>query len=68
MAAAGEGSADDIRAAGWMVACHNDYRLAGRSMTFWLFTKDGRQVAKGEGATDAEALTEVRRQIGLREP
>lgn len=55
-------SPDDIRAKGWMVAVHNDYRLAGRLMTFWLFTKDGRCV-KGEGNTDAEALDEVRGQL-----
>ena len=55
-------AADDIRAKGWAVAVHNDYRLNGARRTFWLFTKDGRAV-KGEGATDAEALREVRRAI-----
>lgn len=30
---------DDIRAAGWVVAVHNDYRQEGRSYTFWLFTR-----------------------------
>lgn len=50
---------DDIRAAGWMVAVHNDYRLVNVVHTFWLFTKDGRCV-KGEGKTDAEALNQVR--------
>jgi hypothetical protein len=53
---------DDIRAAGWTVAVHNDYRLNGEAHTFWLFTKDGR-CAKGEGKTDAEALTQVRAEI-----
>ncbi len=54
---------NDIRAAGWFVAVHNDYRLNGELWTFWLFTKDGRAV-KGEGRTDAEALDQVREQIG----
>lgn len=51
---------DDLRADGWTVAVHNDYRQDGQSYTFWLFTKNGRAV-KGEGRTDAEALDEVRR-------
>lgn len=50
---------DDIRAAGWTVAVHNDYRLNGESHTFWLFTKGDRAI-KGEGRTDAEALGKVR--------
>lgn len=50
---------DDLRAAGWMVAVHNDYHLDGEFHTFWLFTKGGRCV-KGEGRTDLEALTLVR--------
>lgn len=56
-------SPDDIRAEGWTVAVHNDYRYVGVQHTFWLFTKDGRAI-KGEGRTDADALAEVRRQIG----
>ena len=54
----------DIRAAGWMVAVHNDYMQNGRLHTFWLFT-NGDRCVKGEGFTDAEALTHVRQQIGL---
>ena len=54
-----------IRAAGWAVAVHNDYRLQGEPHTFWLFTKGDRAV-KGEGRTDAEALEEVRRQLDAR--
>lgn len=54
--------ADDIRAAGWAVAVHNDYRLNGIQHTFWLFTKDGVAV-KGEGRTDAFALNQVRAAI-----
>lgn len=55
---------DDIRSLGWTVAVHNDYRLSGISHTFWLFTKDG-EALKGEGRTDAEALDQIREQIGL---
>jgi hypothetical protein len=61
------GVADDLRAAGWAVAVHNDYRLNGEAHTFWLFTKDGRAV-KGEGKTDAEALAQVREAVGLVTP
>jgi hypothetical protein len=50
--------ADEIRAMGWAVAVHNDYRLNGEAMTFWLFTKGDRCV-KGEGRTDADALAIV---------
>lgn len=62
--AAGDSNANDIRAEGWAVAVHNDYRLRGEFYTFWLFTKDDRAI-KGEGKTDAEALDIIRRQIGL---
>lgn len=42
------------------MAVHNDYRLNGVPHTFWLLTHpDGRYV-KGEGRTDAEALTAIR--------
>lgn len=54
--------ADDIRAQGWAVAVHNDYRLNGISHTFWLFTK-GNLCIKGEGLTGAAALNIVRQQI-----
>ena len=56
------GSPDDIRAAGWAVAVHNDYRLKGENHTFWLFVKGGRAV-KGEGKTDAEALCQIRERL-----
>lgn len=56
--------ADDIRALGWTVAVHNDYRQAGQAYTFWLFTKDGRSI-KGEGRTDADALNQVRAILSL---
>ena len=59
-----QGIPDDIRAQGWMVAVHNDYRLNGELYTFWLFTKDDRAV-KGEGKSDAEALNEIRRKLAI---
>lgn len=55
---------DDIRAAGWAVAVHNDYRLAGVAHTFWLFTRGDRCI-KGESLTDAEALNQIRAALGL---
>ncbi len=53
--------ANDIRADGWIVAAHYDYRVDGDMRTFWLFAhpKTGRFV-KGEGMSDAEALDRVR--------
>lgn len=53
---------DDLRAMGWSVAVHNDYKLNGASFTFWLFTK-GETAVKGEGRTDAEALNVVRKRV-----
>jgi len=58
-AGAAQAVADALRAEGWAVAVHNDYRLQGVPHTFWLFTKGDRAV-KGEGRTDAEALAQVR--------
>ena len=55
-------TADTLRAQGWSVAVHNDYRQNDVAHTFWLFTKEGRAV-KGEGQTDDEALAEVQRRI-----
>lgn len=57
-----EGCPDDIRALGWAVAVHNDYRLNGEPHTFWLFTR-GSLAVKGEGRTDAEALNQIRETI-----
>lgn len=59
LAALRASSADDLRALGWTVAVHNDYRLSGKPHTFWLVTK-GERALKGEGATDAEALGQIR--------
>jgi hypothetical protein len=52
----------DLRAAGWSVAVHNDYRQDGKRYTFWLMVKDGRAL-KGEGRTDGDALDEIRAQV-----
>lgn len=49
---------DVLRERGWSVAVHNDYRLRGERQTFWLFTCGSRCV-KGEGPTDAVALSLV---------
>ena len=68
-------SPDDIRAAGWTVAIHNDYQQDCLPHTFWLFTMkanmfpggDGWYVM-GEGRTDAEALDVVREKLGCELP
>jgi hypothetical protein len=52
-----------IRAAGWMVAVHNDYKQNGELFTFWLFTHPDGRWLKGEGRTDAEALARVVEQL-----
>jgi hypothetical protein len=45
-----------LRAAGWHIGVHNDYRLDGKWMTFWLLTHSCGKYVKGEGETDVEAL------------
>jgi len=57
--AAGQYIPGDLRALGWSVAIHNDYRQDGKFHTFWLLTKGG-QCVKGEGESDAEALNQIR--------
>lgn len=52
-----------LRGAGWSVAVHNDYKLEGKSRTFWLLTHPSGQWAKGEGDTDVEALVEIMGQL-----
>ncbi len=54
---------DDLRAKGWMVAVHNDYRLNGKPYTFWLFTHPSGRWIKGEGETDAQAIADASSQI-----
>jgi len=52
---------DDLRAKGWTVAVHNDYRQHGLHRTFWLLTnKESGSFLKGEGMTDAVALDQIR--------
>jgi hypothetical protein len=63
---ASEGSPSDIRAAGWAVGVHNDYRIGNIAHTFWLFTK-GQWCVRGEGRTDAAALRVVRAAIAALE-
>lgn len=51
-----------LREMGWGVAIHNDYKLDGVPMTFWLFTKrirDDLVALKGEGLTDESALQSI---------
>ena len=55
-------SPEDLRAKGWAVAIHNDYRILMQPHTFWLMTRDGRAV-KGEGPTDTTALDAIRGQV-----
>lgn len=50
---------DDLRKRDWLVAVHNDYRMDGKLMTFWLFTHK-HYCVKGEAETDAEALNSCR--------
>jgi hypothetical protein len=53
----------DLREKGWRVAVHNDYRLNGQDMTFWLMTHPDGRYLKGEGTTDLEALLHIERQL-----
>lgn len=48
-----------LRERGWRVAVHNDYRLNGSDMTFWLMTHGNGLYLKGEGKTDMDALIEI---------
>ena len=48
---------DVMRLAGWTVAVHNDFRLSGQKMTFWLWTHaETRRFVKGEGSADLLAM------------
>jgi len=55
-------SPNDLRAKGWTVAVHNDYRMGGVSHTFWLLTH-GEICVRGEGLSDSIALDMVRDRI-----
>lgn len=49
-----------LRADGWMVAVHNDYREDGMLKTFWLFTHANGRWVKGEGpAADERGVLAV---------
>jgi len=56
-----------IRSLGWMVGAHNDYRINGKYMTYWMFTHSEGIYVKGEAETDESALTEcLEKVLGLR--
>lgn len=57
-------SPDDLRQKGWAVVVHHDYRQDGLPRTFWLLTNGDRRLS-GEGRTDAEALNQIRVQVGI---
>ena len=48
-----------MRAAGWMVACHNDYEAKDQASnrTYWMFTHPSGRWVDGDSATDVDALT-----------
>ena len=51
-----------LRSLGWSVAVHNDYKINGLPMTFWLFTHSNGRWVKGEATSDQEAVNECLRQ------
>lgn len=53
---------NELRANGWSVAVHNDYRLNGQQMTFWLMTHECGLYLKGEGSSDADAIGQIEKQ------
>jgi hypothetical protein len=46
----------NMRRCGWRVGVHNDYRVNGHFMTFWLMVHPNGAYVKGEAATDLAAL------------
>jgi hypothetical protein len=48
------------------VAACNDYDLDGKTVTAWMFSKDG-QYVRGDGRSDLEVLDQVLNQIRERE-
>lgn len=54
---------DLLRANGWIVAVHNDYRQSGKQRTFWLMTHADGTYVKGEGDTDMEALRFIEEKV-----
>ena len=53
----------ELRNMGWMVAVHNDYKIRGVFMTFWLLTHDDGSYVRGEGPTDKAALQSCAEEI-----
>ena len=61
---------DDLRAAGWSVAGHEDSVEDGIQMTTWRVTKSIDSVSQsiyGDGESDAEALNKIREHLKDRE-
>lgn len=53
-----------LRAFGYMVGVHNDFKLNGKFHTFWLFTHPATGTfLKGEGSTDEWAVGDVISQL-----
>lgn len=58
-------SPDDLRAIGFRVQAHHDYRdISGIPRTFWRLERGGKIVI-GTGANDADALNTCRDHVGL---
>jgi hypothetical protein len=58
---------DDLRKNGWSVAAHNDYTTDdGRPMVFWMMVHDSGVWEKANGATDAEALSQIAQTIDFK--
>ncbi len=53
---------NDLLAAGWLVAVHNDYRQGGVLQTFWLMTHPCGIYIKAEGENDYACLCSLERQ------
>lgn len=65
----GSPCADDLRAAGFVVAAHYDGGSPADRYTVWLLTievMDIRVALRGSGKTDAEALDQIRREFSRR--
>jgi len=54
-----------LRADGWTVAVHNDYKLGGERFTFWMLANEVGWTVKGEGRSDQEAFDEIAAAIAV---
>ena len=54
-----------LRAMGWCVGIHNDYRVAGEARRLWLLTKPEGSYVKGEGTGEGTALSEAEAAIAV---